>query len=88
MPVTTMACRLQKETLRSRAGVLAIIDELEKIAPLLKEAAAQEVSQGVAAADAKAKARAERRAERERADKEKAAAEAADADKVTAAEPA
>ena len=70
---------VQRETLKSKTGILAIIDELEKITPLLKEAAAEEVSKGIAASDAKAAARAERRAERERAEQDKAAAETADA---------
>jgi hypothetical protein len=73
---------LQRETLKSKTGVLAIIDELEKITPLLKEAAAEEVAKGIAAADAKAAARAERRAERERAEQEKAAADTAEDHKV------
>lgn len=70
----------QLETLKSKDGLLAVIDELEKITPLLKEAAAAEVSLGIAAAEAKTKAKAERRAERER--EAAAGGETADADKV------
>lgn len=69
------------ETLKSKDGLLAVIDELEKITPLLKEAAAAEVSLGVAAAEAKTKAKAERRAERER-EAAVAAGGAADVDRV------
>jgi hypothetical protein len=79
MITITPSTNVQRETLKSKTGILAIIDELEKITPLLKEAAAEEVSKGIAAADAKAAARAERRAERERAEQDKAAAETADA---------
>mmetsp|Transcript_11211 Transcript_11211/g.33634 ORF Transcript_11211/g.33634 Transcript_11211/m.33634 type:complete len:612 (+) Transcript_11211:95-1930(+) len=66
----------QLETVKAKPGILAIIDELEKITPLLKEAAADEVKAAFAAKQAKEEARAAKRAE-------KAAAEAAE----TAAEP-
>lgn len=74
----------QLKTLSSKKGVLAIIDELEKITPLMKEAAAEEVSLGIAASEAKAKAKAERRAERERVAAEKDAG-GKSADKVSSA---
>ena len=37
MPQRLMLCDMQLETIKAKPGVLAIIDELEKITPLLKE---------------------------------------------------
>lgn len=65
----------QLDTVKSKAGVLAIIDELEKITPLLEKAASEEVKAAFDAKDAKDAATASKRAEKERLRAEAAAAE-------------
>ena len=55
----------QEETLRQKAGVLAVIEELGKLEPLLAEAAAEEVLVAKQREEEKERKRAERRAAKE-----------------------
>lgn len=64
----------QLETVRSKLGVLAIIDELEKITPLLEKAVSDEIAEAFEAKIAKDAAK-----DAKRAEKERIRAEAADA---------
>lgn len=56
---------LQEETLRQKAGVMAVIEELGKLEPLLAEAAVDEVATAKEKEKERERVRAERRAQKE-----------------------
>ena len=61
----TTAMLSQAETLRQKAGVIAVIEELGKLEPLMAEAAVEEVASAREKEKAIERLRAERRAQRD-----------------------